>query len=80
MEIDFFCINEFFIVVSVIRIYYYLMNEINRNSVCIYIYRIFSDSVRNIKIGEKFCIKIYSEINDEKLFKDFERYFRICKS
>lgn len=78
MEIDFFCINEFFIVVSMIRIYYYLMNDIKQDSVCIY--RIFSDSVRNIKIGEKFCIKIYSEINDEKLFKDFERYFRICKS
>lgn len=64
MEIDFFCINEFFIVVSMIRIYYYLMNDIKQDSVCIY--RIFSDSVRNIKIGEEFCFKIYSEINDEK--------------
>lgn len=45
-----------------------------------YIYRILSDSARNTKIGEKSRIKIYSETNDEKLFKDFERHFRTCKS
>lgn len=54
------------------------MNDTKQNSVRIY--RILSDSARNTKIGEKSRIKIYSETNDEKLFKDFERHFRTCKS
>lgn len=54
------------------------MNDTKLNSVRIY--RILSDSARNTKIGEKSRIKIYSETNDEKLFKDFERHFRTCKS
>lgn len=48
------------------------MNETKQNSVRIY--RILSDSARNTKIGQKSRIKIYSETNDEKLFKDFERH------
>lgn len=54
------------------------MNDTKQNSVRIY--RILSDSARNTKIGEKFRIKIQSETNDEKLFKDFERHFRTFKS
>lgn len=59
------------------------MNETKQKQctyIYIYIYRILSDSARNTKIGEKSRIKIYSETNDEKLFKDFERHFRTCKS
>lgn len=77
-ETDPFCTNEFPIVVSTIRIHNYSMNDTKLNSVRIY--RILSNSARNTKIGEKSRIKIYSETNDEKLFKDFERHFRTCKS
>lgn len=77
-ETDPFCTNEFSVVVSAIRIHHYSMNDTKQNSVRIY--RILSDSARNTKIGEKSRIKIYSETNDEKLFKDFERHFRTCKS
>lgn len=54
------------------------MNDTKQNSVRIY--RILSDSARNTKIGEKSRIKIQSETNDEKLFKNFERHFKDCKS
>lgn len=77
-ETDPFCTNEFSVVVSAIRIHHYSMNDTKQNSVRIY--RILSDSARNTKIGEKSRIKIQSETNDEKLFKDFERHFRTCKS
>lgn len=77
-ETDPFCTNEFSVVVSAIRIHKYSINDTKQNSVRIY--RILSDSARNTKIGEKSRIKIYSETNDEKLFKDFERHFRTCKS
>lgn len=77
-ETDPFCTNEFSVVVSAIRIHHYSMNDTKQNSVRIY--RILSDNARNTKIGEKSRIKIYSETNDEKLFKDFERHFRTCKS
>lgn len=77
-ETDPFCTNEFPIVVSAIKIHHYSMNDTKQNSVRIY--RILSDSARNTKIGEKSRIKIQSETNDEKLFKDFERHFRTCKS
>lgn len=82
-ETDPFCTNEFPIVVSTIRIHHYSMNETKQKQctyIYIYIYRILSDSARNTKIGEKSRIKIYSETNDEKLFKDFERHFRTCRS
>lgn len=80
-ETDPFCTNEFSVVVSAIRIHHYSMNETKQKQCTyIYIYRILSDSARNTKIGEKSRIKIYSETNDEKLFKDFERHFRTCKS
>lgn len=77
-ETDPFCTNEFSVIVSAKRIHHYSMNDTKLNSVRIY--RILSDSARNTKIGEKSRIKIYSETNDEKLFKDFERHFRTCKS
>lgn len=76
-ETDPFCTNEFSVVVSAIRIHHYSMNETKQKQctyIYIYIYRILSDSARNTKIGEKSRIKIYSETNDEKLFKDFERH------